>query len=432
MNSSVMQGGDIGLGDKCFIFDKIINLKFIRKSGASFALRSDYELHNNSGLTFFTRMQIKPDIKVTYSQVANNVAISIKIYITNFHMFAPGASTSDSLSSLNDPITNIKVQMGYLAQFPNFSDASKELKREDYENLTGGAGDASAGDGIKTLNCMVLSAYPTKLPPDSITLFDCVVGNIGTVFHTSQDGKTDMSTVFDKGITLEKYLFESITRRYLREALSKEEISKIITTGRQTVTAEYKAPRSGAPVRGEDVTYLGCMNAQDAKKYGVQIILSDYLKNVELDEAPPALAQYEFVTSALHELRTKHMENLRTFSLPDGNYIMYDVVEKLNNVVSSIDIQSRVNTDDPLIPAVYTITFGAVRTISCPFYTILNPFQKLHFQSRYNVSNLVGYYYAPLAGEGTDTMYSIKLQVTFSTTGDENEMLITSVDGSNA
>ena len=56
----------------------------------------------------------------------------------------------------------------------------------------------------------------------------------------------------------------------------------------------------------------------------------------------------------------------------------------------------------------------------------------LHFQSRYNVSNLVGYYYAPLAGEGTDTMYSIKLQVTFSTTGDENEMLITSVDGSNA
>ena len=44
------------------------------------------------------------------------------------------------------------------------------------------------------------------------------------------------------------------------------------------------------------------------------------------------------------------------------------------------------------IPAVYNITNDALCTIVCPFFSFINPFEKLYFKSRYALGGLVSYY----------------------------------------
>lgn len=410
---SVLTGKDTYKSDATFIFDKVINLQFIRKGGETFTLRSDYEVVNlKDGTYYFQRMQIKPEIKIDYEQVAENTAINVRIQITNFHMFGLQSEKLESLSAVNNPIQFIKVQLGYFSQFPNFASPDSQLTITEYNSMSGSAVANSEANGVKELTCQVLAAYPTKMPPDSITMFDCVVASIDNVFHTKQL-PGDATLGITEGMSVEKYLFNAITKRYARCLMT----NKIF---------------SGLALTGGEGNYVGAMSDSDANLYGVKCILSNGVKGMVFKNddgnafKPPAIPQFSNVSKAFYAIQRNVLPTLRFFCTYSGDYVVFLSSESANEIVSSVDIKVLTPTDGPSIPAIYSQTFGAVRSISCPFYTLLNPFQKIEFSSRYNTANMVGYYYQPESGN--DEFYSIRCVISFSTVGDENEMLITSVD----
>jgi hypothetical protein len=113
------------------IDDRIINLKFIRKSSRSFIIRSDYEpvFHDDGseGSVSFKRCVEKPDIKVTYKQVAERVAIEVDIEIIGFSL---GDAEYESIQSMDstegDPVTHCIIQMGYRPQFPDWTKVNQD------------------------------------------------------------------------------------------------------------------------------------------------------------------------------------------------------------------------------------------------------------------------------------------------------------------
>ena len=52
---------------------------------------------------------------------------------------------------------------------------------------------------------------------------------------------------------------------------------------------------------------------------------------------------------------------------------------------------------DNKLPAVYNINIDSVATIVCPFFTFIEPFQYIEFESRYALTSLVSYFasYSP-------------------------------------
>jgi transcriptional regulator with XRE-family HTH domain len=71
------------------IHDKIINLKFIRRSGESFIIRSHYEAvfhpDGEKGSISFKRCVQKPYIKVSYKQVSEGVTIEVDIFLCSWN-----------------------------------------------------------------------------------------------------------------------------------------------------------------------------------------------------------------------------------------------------------------------------------------------------------------------------------------------------------
>ena len=77
------------------------------------------------------------------------------------------------------------------------------------------------------------------------------------------------------------------------------------------------------------------------------------------------------------------------------------------------------------LPAVYNINIDAVATITCPFFTFIQPFQYVEFASRYALTSVVSYY-----AQYNPTIYRflvINATLTFATVEDINEMHITAV-----
>jgi hypothetical protein len=400
------------------VFDKVINAQFIRRDktvdGGTFTIRSDYEIaYNIDGSYSFAKTNIKPELKIHYLQVNNNTAIQVKLFVTNLHIHSETDAVSTAFSSKGNPIEFVKVQLGYFNQFPNFLDETQRLTDEDYFNLA----ESKNSDGYKQITCRVLAVYPSKLPPDGITVFDCVVGSFDQSFHSVQ-GKDDKSVSFTSSTAIKDFLFETITRRFPR--------SYILPTDVELDTKLAKT----VLVDGKKTYFPGPMTVKYAKNNGVLCYLSPKVSEYSFKElgdgaVVPAIEQRQDVNAAFHTITNTFFKNLRTFAMPDGNYLLYDASEILDDVAKSDDFPKSIR-EVMTIPSIYSITYSGIRTITCPFMTLVNPFQLLEFSSRYNLANLVGYFYTP--GEGRDTFFAINCSVTFSTTGDENEMVIASAD----
>jgi len=230
----ILNGKDVETGGRQVIFDKIINLKFTRidtKTGkeSSFTLRSDWELEITRDNSYvFRKCLMKPHIRVEYQRVSDNTAIRIQIFVTNLHLQSAmqenGNKVWQSFSYNDNPIKYVTVQLGYFNQFPDFSDVTRGLTLDDYYELTG----QRLTREYTEIKCMVLGIYPIRNPPDGETLFDCVVGDISKPYHSSQS-ETDLTVKFNENTTLEKYLFEMITRRFTKEYVDPSKLRLDVT-----------------------------------------------------------------------------------------------------------------------------------------------------------------------------------------------------------
>ena len=406
------------------IIDRIINVKFTRRivddTGApikggkyeTFVIRSDYEIvYTNGGAEYyFKKCSVKPSMKVTYEQKTDAQSINVYLDITNFHAFSYSGDSRKEFSIANFPIKDIEIHMGYLPQFPKFDNTEKGLTIDDYYDMNGEM-------DTTVIKASVFAVYPMKTPPDSITQFRCIVGDMisGLTFIGDEDNSKVVYDTSAKSIMKEVF-YQNITKRFLREP-------------------------SADVLRNN-----GVLSDKDANSYGVKVFMSDYVKNGHPDfperysPVPPedadkdkrlSIRQSNKLVRALENIRDAGFPQLRFFPCFDGNYIAYDMAEaKTPAALSNSEDIKQILSTSTFIPAIYSMTFGPTRVIKCPFFKVVYPLQDIVFQSRYNLSTSVGYFYQPKVGE--DKFYSISCDVEFATVEDINTMTLSSVDGENS
>jgi len=208
--------------DQTGLFDRIINIKFTRKNGETFTLRSDYEAVWSGDTLFFKTCQPKPDIRVQYTQY-NAVMINIDIYVTNLNILEDsdnktamdqaminagvdivrasqvgGKKTNqpnDTLTMLGNPVINAEIEMGYRGQFYNWGTHVIKNQKADYEafqNLSRPGTDNSREQVIssqdffkKHRRCSVVVEWAANIsnPPDRVTQFHGYVGSTEAGFQ---------------------------------------------------------------------------------------------------------------------------------------------------------------------------------------------------------------------------------------------------------
>ena len=448
-------------------FDKIVNLRFIRKKGGKdITIRSDYEpVFHRDGTVSFTRCAQKPDIKIEYKQVAEGTAIEVDIYVTNF--FVGGGDTLDE-KSMNtvggNPVERCIIQMGYRHQFPDWTKPEVQGNIHEFYNLINRTTPENMG--IQAGNQMIvqiLTGYPQSYPPDRVTYFKGIVGSIDKGLRWDHSaallvqgyGNAD----FPPGkANIEAELFQLISRRFIRpNILHMVETSQPSTNKeRITETAEEEETQKvtvleslieGARNRErEDRKVLvlldeeGIMSIEDAKTYGIPIVISDTLRNIKyngvyghntveegLEVITPIPAtllneQYETIGGQLRAIQ-KHYPFLRWYILPTGTYYFYHERDTDRDLWNDVFIKE-LRKNPVYLPAIYDMTPQGTRTIRCPFVSIVSPMMTVVFESRYIIGSDVGFFYPP----NTNNFLVILADIKFATVQEDNMMELRCVD----
>jgi hypothetical protein len=430
MSESVLLGGAIddnaskrsNFDAQFSIFDRVINVRFIRRDKSSFTIRSDWEVFTGkNGEISFRKCFMKPSLRVEYRRVSTGTTIACKLHVTNLHLQsaqdANGKSIRESFGSNNNPIEFIVVQIGYFSQFPDFGNPLSTLTLNNFYDLYHPPGVRL----YEEMRWRVLGIYPTQAPPDGITTFDCVVGEIDNAYHSRQDEK---DIIFGEETTFQKFFFELITRRFPKSLLPSDQI---VVDRSKGGTVRYRDEKGDI----QKVEYPGPMTAISARQFGVKCYLTDTLNNAVISSGEGRksrvinpIPQRGNVNAAFAEIQNV-FPNLRFAPLPSGDYVVFDVSDSADDVNKALFREGKVSKPKSL-PAVYSITYSGVRTIKCPFTTLVQPFQIIEFSSKYNVGNLTSYFYSPKAGE--ERFIVINYTVTFSTNDDDNTMELMSTD----
>jgi hypothetical protein len=190
----------------------------------------------------------------------------------------------------------------------------------------------------------------------------------------------------------------------------------------------------------------GQMTKEDADKYGMTVYLSDKAKEVKIKQVYDSKG--ETVERALYfeagwtvgQTITRLMSYLDAelaFSFTNkGDLLIYTPDEIINDIDSLTKAYEKAGVYkdtvlqakalyDRKLPAVYNINIDAVATITCPFFTFIEPFQYVEFASRYALTSLVSYFasYSP----NIYKFLVINASVSFATVEEVNEVQMTAV-----
>jgi hypothetical protein len=461
------------------LFDRIINLKFIRASKRTFTIRSDYEpvfyRNGGEGTVGFRKCVQKPDIKVTYKQVSPDVPIDIEIEIKNLHIagaeennFIEGTNSEgiisatggkDNIALGGDPVETCIIQMGYRAQFPDWTRGNLKKNIDQYYDLNNNAITPFAEDtDIKPptqIAAQILAGYPTSYPPDRTLYFKGVVGGLDTGLrwnHTVDELVTGFGdAAFPEGLSeMEDYLNQYVRRRFVCAGIvhrTKTAERKTKIDGKDTYTYTQKVeiyndenvsePEWETLTLGED----GLMSIADAKKYGTVCYCSVLLRSrpaeglygyglteaeaLALRPVPPVPYNdlQDTLRAQLNSLQ-QHFPFLRWFALDDGNYFFYHVDETDADLWTDPFIKEAQKEKAVILPAVYDITPAGIRTIRAPFVSWVGPAITVLFSSRFNKGTFTSYFY-PVR---TKAFLVITASISFATVEDVNEMELRCVD----
>lgn len=418
--ASILKGIDtLAQNEPYAIYDRIINLKVFRKdengNETYFMIRSDYEMITDKGTYHFERVKNKPCISIKYTQYLNT-AVEATVKVSNFHSYSLGTSSNESFSAGSNPITKIEAQMGYFGQMPDFTDSTKGYTIKDYHTL-GSVTNKRIQGFPKTITFSVLGAYMSKTPPDSETTFRCIVGDVHEmkvapkeVYVYYQEGKEEQITDREQRTPIVNIVQDLITKRFVNPALD---------------IGNFEVPR--------DDKDKGYMDDAVAAKYGVKCYISKKLrelklttqlmdknsyyvnKNIMMFSQETPIATLEYLAAQIPELRY--------IALADGSFLLMHAEEESTSVVLDLEGKEVAASGTKTLPAIYDITIDALKTIRCPFFSFIQPMQKVEFLSRYNLSKLVGYFVNP--AENRSSFTPLKIEVEFATVEDKNMMVMT-------
>jgi hypothetical protein len=410
--------------------DRIINLKFIRKSKRCFTIRSDYEaVHHDDGgegSTSFKRCVEKPDIKVTYRQVAEKTAIEVNIEINNYSTGDIEKEKAGSMDSVNgDPVIWCIVQMGYRAQFPDWTSPEYSGDIEGFYDLK------DEKRSSRQIQVQILTGYAESYPPDKKVVFKGIIGTMENGLrwdHTEEDlVKGYGDPAFPDGLSeIEEVLFQFITRRFIRPS-----ILNIAGEIRESTGREW----TGMPALDN-----GLMAVEDANKYGVICTVSKTLRNLTAnalhgydltpEEAaavrpiPPASFNdmQDTIGSQLVRIQ-QHYPFLHWYALTDGNFYFYHEDDTDEDLWSDPFVKA-MQKKPIFLPAIYDMTPAGTRTIRCPFVSFISPMSTAVFQSRFSIGTLTSFFY-PVQ---TNAFLVIIAAIEFATVQDTNVMELMCVD----
>lgn len=442
------------------LFDRIINLKIVcenkvTKDLETFVIRSDYELvYTNVNLDNFTKQTVKnknkyfvrrctfkPSIKVQCKMVTSNTATSVDIFINNFFLLTKDGDYLRSFNSSQYNIKSVLVAMGYWGQFESTLNPDSSNVLEQYFDIR-----AENGADSLTLTAPIV-VTTDKLPPDSTLHLHGYVADI----YGSPVGVTKIDSAqkaFSKpsassGTTLEKVFYETITRRYINPHtyLSEDKIGKLNVRRLVPVSNDSDVDFIKRLVLDPNTNQL---NDEDARQYGVQVFLSDKVKEMRLKKAIDSNGEetdrkiyfesgWTIGQTIVRIMSFIDAELEFTFDL-NGNVLIYTPKEMLSELEAigkkfndnyKDSVLADKNLYDNALPAVYNINIDAVATIVCPFFTFIQPFQYVEFASRYALTSTVAYYasYKP-------TIYRflvINASISFATEEAVNEVQLTAV-----
>jgi len=446
-----LEPSDDWLDDRIINHDRIINLKFFReKSERSFTIRNDYEpvFHNDGGegsVSFKTCVE-KPDIKIAYKQVAESVAIEIDIEIVNFSIGdAEQESTQSMDSTEGDPVTQCVIQMGYRAQFPDWTKLGPNADIKQFWDLKH---DSLKG---KEIVAQILTGYSESYPPDRKTVFKGIIGTMEDGLRWEHDVKDLIKGYNDPEISndlseLEEALLQSVTRRFIRSSVIHKVTLSKSSTNKEDLSgnAEKKFMQEACVYKDGKWETLklvdGILSISDAKEYGVLCYLSETLRIRESNKlygydlaeeeagvlnAIPPTPFNDLQNLIGGQLRTlqQHYPFLRWYLLPDGNFFFYHEKDKDKDIWSDSFVKELQKTPVPL-PAIYDMTPAGTRVIRCPFISFIGSMSTVLFQSRYSIGTLTSYYY-PVK---TNAFLVILAKIDFATVQDINQMELTCVD----
>lgn len=443
------------------LFDKIINLKLtcvnLKDKTADkevFVIRSDYELvYPNSsfpvdgvidsatqGRYIIRRCSMKPSIKVQTKMVSSNVGISTDIYISNFFMLTRDGKHLRSFNDSEYKIEKVEIAMGYWSQFCQGKVNSDNVPTYDeYFDIQAKNG----ADKLTLTGAIVVTTE--KLPPDSVLHIKGYVADIYSspvaISKIDTVDKVTKNPVASSGTKFEKVLFDNITRRYLNKHALLNKGAKYISSRRNYAVSDLA--QYGVKVSYDKDT--GMLSEADAREYGVKVYLSDAVKNISLpkikddegNEVEKTLyfeAGYTIGQTVARIASFMNTELDFTFNTR-GELLVYSISEandpeKLYKAFNKDGMYDKTvlrnkKLYDNKLPAVYNINIDSVATIVCPFFTFIEPFQYIEFESRYALTSLVSYFasYSP-------TIYRflvINATISFATVDDVNEVQITAV-----
>jgi hypothetical protein len=312
------------------------------------------------------------------------------------------------------------------------------------------------------MTVQILTGYPQSYPPDRVTYFKGIVGSIDKGLRWDHNAALLIQSYGNANAPpnqaqIEAELFQLVTRRFIRPDIlhmvetkdpstnkeiitetGAEEIEQKVTVLESLVEAQRNLERENwkALVLLED----GLLSMEDAKTYGIPIVISDTLRNMKFNgvyghnaaeedlevTTPIPLAmfneQYQTVGGQLHAIR-KHYPFLRWYILPTGTYYFYHESDTDKDLWNDAFIRE-LRKNPVYLPAIYDMTPQGTRTIRCPFVSIISPMTTVVFESRYIVGTDVGFFYPP----NTNNFLVILADIKFATVQEDNMMELKCVD----
>lgn len=241
MSNDIFFSADYNNENFTGLFDRIINIKFTRKNGETFTLRSDYEPVWEGGRLSFKSCQPKPEIRVVYTQYQATM-INVDIFVTNLNIIEfkenktkansllsvkSGSTTNlpnDLLSRLGNPIVKAEIEMGYRGNFYNWAQERPSVfTQEQMYNAFLNLEIPSSVVDKKQLSssqsffkaqrrCEVTVewAVHTSNPPDRVTQFHGYVGSTEAGFQPYASMSLDNMSAGEVGQITKSNIYESL------------------------------------------------------------------------------------------------------------------------------------------------------------------------------------------------------------------------------
>lgn len=362
---------------------------------------------DGTAVTHFEKVRIKPDIRITY-RGHGSAGIRFEVTIGNFFTLLDDGDVAAELNSASSgiEIRSIEVLFGYMSQFPNLMELPPGYSSNTYNNF------ADRRYSNASYICgRVLYWYRSSAPPDGAYTFYCSVADI------EANTLSQIARVNNTAITAYQFSMQlqGDYKRYIKpKKMSLESVLEWY------ITKHYIRPNTSYSAADTEMndTKNHCLTEKGSTLYGVQVFVLSYKVSTTKSEKyyDTFISLKGNVVSMLNAIKDTYYPELDFKFDVDGNVYIYDTKENFNSprvskklasveaaTTAKIDAFNKAVTDSGMnmrtarpqsaeslgyitIPAIYSLQYGPLTHISCPYFSVLFPGQKVLFNASYSVA----------------------------------------------